>query len=140
MLVGLAGLFSSPSFCLAAQIEVNKFPIHSFGNPKRIKLASSSELSTGIASLLKMGGIRFSGILVLCLLVVIGSADAQLQLGFYTKKCPKAEKIVKNFVEEHIRNAPSLAAALIRMHFHDCFVRVSSCPKSFPFNTLSKLY
>ncbi|KAJ4976783.1 hypothetical protein NE237_001889 [Protea cynaroides] len=27
-----------------------------------------------------------------------------------------------NYVKEHIPNAPSLAAALLRMHFHDCFV------------------
>lgn len=61
-------------------------------------------------------------LLILCILAA--STHAQLQLGFYTKSCPKAEQIVANFVHEHIRNAPSLAAALIRMHFHDCFVRV----------------
>ncbi|GKE52465.1 peroxidase 3-like protein, partial [Tanacetum coccineum] len=37
--------------------------------------------------------------------------------------CPKAEKIVQDYVNKHIPNAPSLAAALIRMNFHDCFVR-----------------
>ena len=71
-----------------------------------------------------MGSTRFSGILVSCLLVIIGLSEAQLQLGFYAKNCPNAEKIVKDYVEEHIHNAPSLAAALIRLHFHDCFVRV----------------
>ncbi|KAG4947180.1 hypothetical protein JHK87_043187 [Glycine soja] len=39
------------------------------------------------------------------------------------KCCPKIEQIVLKFVHDHIHNAPSLAAALIRMHFHDCFVR-----------------
>lgn len=60
-------------------------------------------------------------VLILCILAA--STHAQLQLGFYTKSCPKAELIIANFVHEHIHNAPSLAAALIRMHFHDCFVR-----------------
>lgn len=72
-----------------------------------------------------MGSVRFSGILLAsCFLVILGLSEAQLQLGFYAKNCPKAEKIVKDFVDEHIHNAPSVAAALIRMHFHDCFVRV----------------
>lgn len=72
-----------------------------------------------------MGSVRFSGILLAsCFLAILGLSEAQLQLGFYAKNCPKAEKIVEDFVDEHIHNAPSVAAALIRMHFHDCFVRV----------------
>ena len=62
--------------------------------------------------------------LIIILIALIGSTQAQLQLGFYAKSCPKAEKIILKYVVEHIRNAPSLAAALIRMHFHDCFVNV----------------
>ncbi|KAL0306917.1 UNVERIFIED_CONTAM: Peroxidase 3 [Sesamum radiatum] len=55
--------------------------------------------------------------------VVIASAHADLEMDFYAKSCPKAEKIVLDYVNKHIPNAPSLAASLIRMHFHDCFVR-----------------
>ncbi|CAL5394327.1 unnamed protein product [Camellia sinensis] len=66
----------------------------------------------------------YFGIVILAFLVAfLGSAHADLKMGFYDKSCPKAEKIVLDFVKEHIPNAPSLAAALIRMHFHDCFVR-----------------
>ncbi|KAK4716632.1 hypothetical protein R3W88_014970 [Solanum pinnatisectum] len=59
-------------------------------------------------------------LILMCILV---SSNAQLQQNFYAKSCPKAEKIILDYVHKHIPNAPSLAAALIRMHFHDCFVR-----------------
>lgn len=60
------------------------------------------------------------------LIIMVGlmtTAQAQLQMNFYSSSCPKAETIVLDYVKKHIPNAPSLAAALIRMHFHDCFVR-----------------
>ncbi|CAI9759974.1 unnamed protein product [Fraxinus pennsylvanica] len=70
-----------------------------------------------------MGGLRHSRILLLVMAVVLGSAHADLEMNFYAKSCPKAEKTVQDYVNKHIPNAPSLAAAFIRMHFHDCFVR-----------------
>ncbi|ESR60756.1 peroxidase 3 [Citrus sinensis] len=70
-----------------------------------------------------MGRIDYIGVVFLSLFGVVGLSEAQLQLGFYAKSCPRAEKIVLDYVNKHIHNAPSLAASFLRMHFHDCFVR-----------------
>ncbi|CAJ1979036.1 unnamed protein product [Sphenostylis stenocarpa] len=69
-----------------------------------------------------MGRQSYFKALIICLMALLGSSQAQLQLGFYAKSCPNAEKIIFNYVADHIPNAPSLAAALLRLHFHDCFV------------------
>ena len=47
-----------------------------------------------------------------------------LDLGFYRYTCPRVEAIVRKTTANYIHRDPSLAAGLLRMHFHDCFVRV----------------
>nr|XP_025678777.1 cationic peroxidase 2-like [Arachis hypogaea] len=42
---------------------------------------------------------------------------------FYVTTCPKAESIVKSMVQSHLNSDPALAAGLLSMHFHDCFVQ-----------------
>nr|AHL39151.1 class III peroxidase [Populus trichocarpa] len=81
-----------------------------------------------------MGKIGCTGILIIGLLAFLGSTEA-LKMGFYATSCPKAEKTVQDFVNQHIHNAPFLAAAFIRMHFHDCLVR--GCDASVLLNTTS---
>ncbi|KAJ0955730.1 putative peroxidase [Helianthus annuus] len=46
-----------------------------------------------------------------------------LKVGFYEKSCPHAEKIVTTVINEVMAVAPSLSGPLLRMHFHDCFIR-----------------
>jgi peroxidase len=55
---------------------------------------------------------------------VIGGARAQLRMGFYDESCPAAERIVGEYVRQHVGRVPTVAAALLRLHYHDCFVRV----------------
>ncbi|PQQ02167.1 peroxidase 27 [Prunus yedoensis var. nudiflora] len=53
-----------------------------------------------------------------------------LKVGFYAKSCPEAEDIVKKVIFQTISTTPSLAGPLLRMHFHDCFVRIIDKAKS----------
>ncbi|XP_060202772.1 peroxidase 44-like [Lycium barbarum] len=51
------------------------------------------------------------------------NVSAQLQVGFYKARCPRAETIVRDTVRNRFLADRSITAALLRMYFHDCFVR-----------------
>ena len=57
-------------------------------------------------------------------------ASGQLRMGFYAESCPGVERMVGDFVRQHVRRVPTVAAALLRLHFHDCFVRVRDCVRA----------
>ena len=55
-------------------------------------------------------------------------AESALQEGFYSAMCPQAEATLYNTLKDLTVNDPDLPAVLLRLHFHDCFVRVSVIP------------
>nr|AMN14864.1 putative peroxidase 27 [Nepenthes mirabilis] len=59
--------------------------------------------------------------LVIQLAIVANSQE--LVLGFYNDTCPEAENIVNQVTALYIYNDSTLAPALLRLTFHDCFVR-----------------
>ncbi|XP_060188665.1 peroxidase 72-like isoform X1 [Lycium barbarum] len=42
---------------------------------------------------------------------------------FYDRSCPKAKEIVKSVVAKAVATEGGMAASLLRLHFHDCFVK-----------------
>lgn len=46
-----------------------------------------------------------------------------LSYTFYKSKCPKLESIVKSHLQKAFKSDVGLAAGLLRLHFHDCFVQ-----------------
>eukprot|EP00253_Pinus_taeda_P007988 PITA_07988 len=54
---------------------------------------------------------------------VFSDVGGGLALNFYDKTCPAVYNTVESVVGQYISKAPTLAAPLLRMQFHDCFVR-----------------
>ena len=61
--------------------------------------------------------------LALSILFISSSVNA-LSLNYYDKTCPHLESAVTDAVKNGIVNDKTVPAALLRMHFHDCFIRV----------------
>ncbi|GLJ10367.1 hypothetical protein SUGI_0126960 [Cryptomeria japonica] len=60
-----------------------------------------------------------------CLLVgfvLMCAVGAQLTTTFYDTSCPALQSIVRRLVLQAIVTETRMAASLLRMHFHDCFV------------------
>ncbi|XP_009784557.2 peroxidase 27-like [Nicotiana sylvestris] len=71
-----------------------------------------------------MATFKFLTFLILQIFCILKGANSQgVEVGFYKKTCPNVEAIVKQTTAHYISRAPTLAAPLLRMHFHDCFVR-----------------
>lgn len=53
-----------------------------------------------------------------------GGGGYYLYPQFYDHSCPRAQEIVKYVVAKAFAKEARIAASLLRLHFHDCFVKV----------------
>ncbi|KDP34262.1 hypothetical protein JCGZ_12830 [Jatropha curcas] len=59
---------------------------------------------------------------VAILILYVVGVRSQLSSDFYSKTCPKLLQIVRKEVQNAIKFEMRMAASLLRLHFHDCFV------------------
>ncbi|PON34585.1 Peroxidase [Parasponia andersonii] len=64
----------------------------------------------------------FVVLFLFCFLFLSPLVSTQLDYTYYDKTCPYLTKIVRNGVSSAITNDTRIAASLLRLHFHDCFV------------------
>ncbi|PSS19851.1 Peroxidase [Actinidia chinensis var. chinensis] len=70
------------------------------------------------------------------LLLSISTLVNTLSTNYYDQTCPKAESVITSVVKKAMSNDKTVPAALLRMHFHDCFIR--GCDASVLLNSTSK--
>ncbi|KAI3757246.1 hypothetical protein L6452_04780 [Arctium lappa] len=75
------------------------------------------------------------GVLVLALLIHFNGINA-LSSNYYDHTCPMAESAVTTAVHKAMLNDRTVPAALLRMQFHDCFIR--GCDGSVLLNSTAK--
>ncbi|KAG8051271.1 hypothetical protein GUJ93_ZPchr0009g96 [Zizania palustris] len=62
-------------------------------------------------------------LLLLLMGVICSVSHGQIEVGFYSDSCPDAEDIVTGAVQDAAASDPTILPALLRLQFHDCFVR-----------------
>ncbi|KAL2334576.1 hypothetical protein Fmac_015789 [Flemingia macrophylla] len=61
---------------------------------------------------------------IIFLIVTLSSmSQAELDAHYYDKTCPQAEKIISDTVASASKFDPKVPARILRMFFHDCFIR-----------------
>ncbi|KAI4316976.1 hypothetical protein L6164_024894 [Bauhinia variegata] len=66
--------------------------------------------------------------IAILMLIMLSSIDSismvsALSVNYYDHACPQLESIVAGTVHKAMLNDKTVPAALLRMHFHDCFIR-----------------
>ncbi|WRX19001.1 hem peroxidase - like 10 [Theobroma cacao] len=65
----------------------------------------------------------FFPIVFLVLIIKVSQSKAALDARYYDQTCPEAEKIILDTVRNASMHDPKVPARILRMFFHDCFVR-----------------
>ncbi|KAH8497463.1 hypothetical protein H0E87_019941 [Populus deltoides] len=67
--------------------------------------------------------VKVAAAFIFMLFLLSTACQAKLSSAFYHKSCPKAESTIRTAIRTAIARERRMAASLIRLHFHDCFVQ-----------------
>ncbi|CAN6446529.1 unnamed protein product [Victoria cruziana] len=73
---------------------------------------------------------------IIAAVAAIREEHGGLQEDYYRRLCPRAEAIIAHMLRDFTRQDKNLSASLVRLHFHDCFVR--GCDASVLLNSTKK--
>ena len=73
-----------------------------------------------------MAGAMMGLMFTVALVVMSSCTEGQLTNFFYEESCPELFAIVKAEVQKAVSVEKRMAASLVRLHFHDCFVQVKT--------------
>ena len=71
-----------------------------------------------------VGVAAFFSALVVVTLYMSNAAQADFEVGYYATTCPNAESIITKSMKASIAADSTVAPGVLRLAFHDCFVRV----------------
>lgn len=91
-------------------------------NMRRHQRQQQHVWSCSFAAMMMM---RMTIVIMLLQLELIQVAEG-LQVGYYAGTCPNVENIVKGVLSQQMQQNRGIAASVLRLHFHDCFVDVSN--------------
>lgn len=66
--------------------------------------------------------VKFAAIIPSVLTLVV-SVTTALSIDYYDETCPNVDEVVGKAVKSAMSNDVTVPAALLRMHFHDCFIK-----------------
>ncbi|KAJ7547775.1 hypothetical protein O6H91_08G103900 [Diphasiastrum complanatum] len=90
---------------------------------KAWKLRAMADDGSKLAALLLGFAVAASSLVVQSKGQNASAAANGLRVNFYGTSCPKAETVVQGVVQRFFNDDPNVPAALLRLFFHDCFVR-----------------
>lgn len=74
--------------------------------------------------MMKMMSMKNGYCLIMTFFMLFLVARSQLTTDFYKSTCPNLLSIVRKQMMNAIKTEMRMAASLLRLHFHDCFVNV----------------